>query len=547
MFQLVTDGLLFSYDVGSGVGNVYVNVTLIDDRYHHVLVSRVGKSVSLTVDETVTVSGVSPGDAKTLQFDTNSVYVGGSPNKTGFSGCLKDPRYNETPLPLQGSTDVASAYPVAGVGQGCNCPSLCGQERCQEGMQCVQETFGLCFSFQCVNFSCSVCAKGALCDTELQRCVCPSGYVGDQCDLAVEQSIEIDEKGMEMWIIPAVIAALALIVLTFVFVRRRARQQRKKPALNEVSELSNRANNVRFVTNRRFSDFQAVMSHGDEGGGEGADNRYTAAALCSLGRYRHVSARSDDSNLKVKVNLKAKSAGTSSNSSPAENRQEQEERTPEKVVALQSSDKIVRVPLDSPAENRQEQEERTPEKVVALQSSDKIVRVPLDSPAENRQEQEERTPEKVVALQSSDKIVRVPLDSPAENRQEQEERTPEKVVALQSSDKIVRVPLDSPVASGSSPSANRVAIPDDVLAVLDVRLKEQDKNVERTFSIDETNEYCHEGDASSYASGLSSICGNDHELENSPLDFDFLQGLGPKFKPVTDIYVDDKEEDEHMM
>jgi hypothetical protein len=440
--KLVPSGLMFSCDVGSGIVNVYVNITLIDDQYHHVLVSRVGKFVSVTVDETVTVSDMSPGTENTLQFDADSVYLGGSPENIGFSGCLKDPRYNESPLPLQDSTDTVSAYPVAGIGQGCNCPSLCGRDQCQEGKHCVQEAVGRCFSFLCVNFSCSLCAKGALCDAERHQCVCPPGYAGDQCNLVVGQSKDVDKESVEIWIIPAVIATLSLMVLIFVFMRRRVRQQRRELAPNEVAELSNPVNNVRFVTNRRFSDFQGVMSHRDEGGGEGTDNRYTAEALCSLGRYRHVSSRSDDSNLKMKVRLKDKSLGASSSSSLGENKQGQEEKPPEKVIATQSGS---------------------------------------------------------IAVQSNNiKRVQVPLNPPLENE----------------------------------------SSPDHIVAALE-------DNIVTTFIVDEMHEYCHEGDVNSYASGFSSICGHEHD--NSQVDFEFLQRLGQKLKPVIDINADDKEEDEHTM
>lgn len=440
---MIAGGLQYSFNVGSGQGELYVNVTLTDDRYHVVHISRRGKSAHLTVDETVSRSTVSPGDEQILEFNADNVYVGGSPDDVGFSGCLKDPRYGDSPLPLQGSNDVARAEPLEGVRQGCDCPTLCGRGECvEEGKTCIQEDFDLCFSFQCVDFSCSLCAENALCEVEQQRCVCPPGYIGGQCDVSVGLSVDNDKNHVEVMVIAAIVAFLAIVVVIGVLARWRIRQRRTKLGHSEVAGLSNGVSNVRLLTSRRYSDFQTVIKYGDEGGGEGVDDRYTAAALSSLRRYRRVSAQSDYS--KSKVKLKSKSPAMSSNSSPLEYKQ-------------------------------------------------------------NLEDPHERMPERVVGLQSGEKAVRF---------------------------------RDSPASSLSTPLAKRAPSPDDIIAILEDRLNEEGEKVERTFPADEKNEYSYEGDCSD-ASGLSSICGSDHELENSTLSFDFLQGLDPSFKAISDIYVDD--------
>ncbi|KAI1900209.1 hypothetical protein AGOR_G00047650 [Albula goreensis] len=68
--------LIFSYNLGSGVGTVMVNGTFSDGRWHRVKAVRDGQSGKLTVDDYGAKTGKSPG--KMRQLNTNGVlYVGG--------------------------------------------------------------------------------------------------------------------------------------------------------------------------------------------------------------------------------------------------------------------------------------------------------------------------------------------------------------------------------------------------------------------------------------------------------------------------------------
>ncbi|XP_064153393.1 pikachurin isoform X3 [Anguilla rostrata] len=68
--------LVFSYNLGSGVGTVMVNGTFSDGRWHRVKAVRDGQSGKLTVDDYGAKTGKSPG--KMRQLNTNGVlYVGG--------------------------------------------------------------------------------------------------------------------------------------------------------------------------------------------------------------------------------------------------------------------------------------------------------------------------------------------------------------------------------------------------------------------------------------------------------------------------------------
>ncbi|KAJ8381062.1 hypothetical protein SKAU_G00018400 [Synaphobranchus kaupii] len=68
--------LIFSYNLGSGVGTAMVNGTFSDGRWHRVKAVRDGQSGKLTVDDYGAKTGKSPG--KMRQLNTNGVlYVGG--------------------------------------------------------------------------------------------------------------------------------------------------------------------------------------------------------------------------------------------------------------------------------------------------------------------------------------------------------------------------------------------------------------------------------------------------------------------------------------
>ncbi|XP_061585245.1 pikachurin isoform X2 [Cololabis saira] len=69
-------GLIFSYNLGSGVGNIIVNGTFGDGKWHRVKAVRDGQSGKLTVDDYGAKTGRSPGKMRQLNIN-GALYVGG--------------------------------------------------------------------------------------------------------------------------------------------------------------------------------------------------------------------------------------------------------------------------------------------------------------------------------------------------------------------------------------------------------------------------------------------------------------------------------------
>ena len=315
---MIAGSLLYSFNVGSGRRDVWANISLTDDRYYYIRILRVGRVAHLSVDETSNHFTGFSSDEQILEFDANNVYIGGFPGRVGFSGCLKDPRYKDSFLPLQGSNTVARAEPIGGVQQGCDCPNLCGSAECEkEAKVCVQEAVNRCFSSQCVDFTCDLCSETTQCDFQQQRCLCPSYYTKDRCDVVLGHLINSDEDHIVYGVIAGIIMFIIILVIIVVAVRRQLIGN------SEVLGVSHPMNNETLVTRRRFSGFQTVVPYKEEGGGESETNRSVSDSVADLERIRHVSALSGNSTTKLVV--RCHSPEVSSGSSVIEKKRKREE------------------------------------------------------------------------------------------------------------------------------------------------------------------------------------------------------------------------------
>ena len=158
----------FWYNLGMGAATIVSPTPLTLGDWHTIEASRNGRNGQLTVDNSLPVSGTSPGTFTSLQLG-DPLLIGGAPNitklpsqlniKFGFTGCIREVRTR--PLPLSSSIDlIGGATSGSGVTE-CNGVRPCERNSCQNGGTCVD--MGL-DSFICV---CPSGLTGQLCETSL--------------------------------------------------------------------------------------------------------------------------------------------------------------------------------------------------------------------------------------------------------------------------------------------------------------------------------------------------------------------------------------------
>eukprot|EP00118_Oscarella_pearsei_P008850 m.47602 g.47602 ORF g.47602 m.47602 type:complete len:5714 (+) comp33810_c0_seq1:99-17240(+) len=255
--------LRHTLNIGNGIHTITINKTVLDDRYHVVSVHRVGTSVTVAVDE-VRQMWEDLGTEKTFEFDAEEVYLGGVPGETGFSGCLKDPSFDDVSLPLSGEGNNARAFPSAGVSTGCSCPDLCAKSPCMEPDQlCLQSEIDKCFTHLCSNFDCSLCQNGAVCDRTETSCSCLPAYRGVLCsEFRSESSGSVAHDNAVVIIISVTIAVALLFALAIILIRRVCKRKR-------IRIISEEKPAIILTAVRRTNDNQTMVRYGEEGGGEG--------------------------------------------------------------------------------------------------------------------------------------------------------------------------------------------------------------------------------------------------------------------------------------
>lgn len=180
------------YDLGSGAAEISGDFRIDDDQWHLISVSRNGQYGELTVDNSATYVGSSPGNHTMLMLGS-FIYVGGLgatiAQLSGFVGCIREVQVNNVTFDLlEGSIEAAD------IGQ-CNTPA-CSYVLCLNGGTCIDQDM---FSYTCQctegfvgqncetsNFTCApnACMFGGICLAQGNNyiCQCPLGRAGRVCE-----------------------------------------------------------------------------------------------------------------------------------------------------------------------------------------------------------------------------------------------------------------------------------------------------------------------------------------------------------------------------
>jgi len=159
---------VLQFDLGSGAVVIKSNSVISLREWHTIEISRTGPLGKLIVDNSIPVSGSSPGISTMLQLGDN-LHLGGVPdysllpeelyiNNTGFSGCIQELLISQSPINL--ITAAITGFDIA------DCSDLlsCLNEPCLNGATCID---GNNSSFSC---QCAVGYTGDTCDTFISDC-----------------------------------------------------------------------------------------------------------------------------------------------------------------------------------------------------------------------------------------------------------------------------------------------------------------------------------------------------------------------------------------
>lgn len=103
---LVDGHLELSYELGSGLAIIRSSERFNDGQWHHIIVNRAGLKGQLTIDDSHTYKGNSPGKLSVLNTQSSDFFLGGLPQPisdhttssniylSGFTGCIRDVRIN---------------------------------------------------------------------------------------------------------------------------------------------------------------------------------------------------------------------------------------------------------------------------------------------------------------------------------------------------------------------------------------------------------------------------------------------------------------------
>ena len=103
--QVIEDGIQFTYNLGSGETVVTVYDDLLDNEFHDVIVTLIGKQAQLVLDNRLVANAIASGDRQVLDVDSNGMFVCGTLSLenvmvNGFDGCLLGLQLNGYSVPF---------------------------------------------------------------------------------------------------------------------------------------------------------------------------------------------------------------------------------------------------------------------------------------------------------------------------------------------------------------------------------------------------------------------------------------------------------------
>ncbi|TRY99052.1 hypothetical protein DNTS_009752 [Danionella cerebrum] len=255
--ELVEKELWFRYRCGSSpLASLQVaSYQVADGRWHHVSLEVNGTVLRLTIDGSHSNSSLLPQPCRLTQPDGALVFAGSNPStdepQVGLTGCLESVRFNGASVRAEEAVTGAGAQAGThfGIYECCLEVKTCASNPCENGGRCPLAYSGSrcqysnpaddpCSSQPCANGLCLPNNQGYICN-------CSTQFAGSRCQVActpnpcldgfacsvVENSILCERTlsipYVEIAVVCAGIVALILLVLAFVFLRRRYMRKKK--------------------------------------------------------------------------------------------------------------------------------------------------------------------------------------------------------------------------------------------------------------------------------------------------------------------------------
>ena len=129
IMQVTDGGIQFLYNLGSGETEVTVYDNLLDDQFHVVTITLLGKQALLILDNRVIANSTASGNSQVLDIDPSGMFVGGTPSAEnivldGFDGCLWGLQFNGYSVPFTNVEHEIFASVIPSNGIVHSCPGL---------------------------------------------------------------------------------------------------------------------------------------------------------------------------------------------------------------------------------------------------------------------------------------------------------------------------------------------------------------------------------------------------------------------------------------
>ena len=127
--QVIEDGIQFTYNLGSGETVVTVYDDLLDNEFHDVTVTLIGKQAQLVLDNRLVANAIASGDSQVLDVDSSGMFVGGTLSLenvvvNGFDGCLLGLQLNGYSVPFSNIEHEIFSSVIPSNGVVHTCPEL---------------------------------------------------------------------------------------------------------------------------------------------------------------------------------------------------------------------------------------------------------------------------------------------------------------------------------------------------------------------------------------------------------------------------------------